>query len=118
MKYIRILLVIFLGAPTLSFAQQGPDLSYLTAAIGSVGEIVTKLIPLVIAIGLLVFIWSVIKFIANSHDAEARSAGLRQMGWGIVGLFLIVSVWGIVSLLANIVGITPVTALVLPTVPQ
>jgi hypothetical protein len=118
MTALRAILIVFLATPSLVRAQQGPDLSYLTAAIGSVGDIVTKLIPLVIAIGLLVFIWSVIKFIANSHDAEARSAGLRQMGWGIVGLFAIVSVWGIVSLLANIVGITPVTALVLPTIPQ
>lgn len=114
----RIILISFLALPLPTLAQQEPDLSYFTAAIGSVGEVVTNLIPLVIAIGLLVFIWSVIKFIGSSHDAEARSAGLRQMAWGIVGLFAIVSVWGLVGLLGQLVGIQPTTALVLPSVPQ
>ena len=115
---MRTILIVFLTSPMLVFGQQGPDFSYFTAAIGSVGEVVTSLIPLVIAIGLLVFIWSVIKFIGSSHDAEARSAGLRQMAWGIVGLFAIVSVWGLVGLLGELVGIQPTTAIVLPTVPQ
>jgi hypothetical protein len=120
MIYIRnIATPILLTAPTVvAGQQQGPDLSYITASVATANDLVANLIPLLVSFGLIVFIWSVIKFIGNSHDAEARSAGLRQMVWGIVGLFAIVSVWGLVGLLGQLVGIEPVTALVLPAVPQ
>ena len=118
MSYRHYISTVLLTAlPAVVFAQQGPDLSDITASVAALQEIIANLIPLLISLGLIAFIWSVIKFIGNSNDAEARGAGLRQMGWGIVGLFAIVSVWGLVSLLGQIVGVQQISALVLPTVP-
>ena len=103
--------------PVVGHAQSTPDLGYLVGAVAAVSDIVSSLIPLAVAIALIVFMWSVVKFIANAGDDEARKSGLRQMAWGIVGLFAIVSVWGIVSLLASMVGIDQTTAAVLPAIP-
>ena len=40
------------------------------------------------------------------------------MIWGVIALFIIVSVWGIVAFLANVFGVEGVRALPTPFVPN
>lgn len=66
--------------------------------------VLTGLITLSIAIALLVFIFGIVKFISHSGDEKATEAGKQLMIWGIIGLFVIVSVWGLVAILRELVG--------------
>lgn len=91
-------------APLFAFAQS-PDLTYLDDVVNAIGELVNQLIPIVIAIGLLFFIWGLVQFILASGDEGAKEVGKRRMVWGILALFVIVAVWGLVDLLAQIVGV-------------
>jgi len=90
--------------PVAAFAS-GPDLGYVDSAVSEVGELVVQLVPVVIAIGLLLFIWGLVQFIMASGDDEARAVGKRKIIWGIVALFVIVSVWGLVGLLNDLTGV-------------
>lgn len=65
-----------------------------------------SLIPLLIAIALIVFIWGVINYITSAGDQEKRAESIQYMTWGIIGLFVIVAVWGLVGVLARTFGIT------------
>ncbi len=58
------------------------------------------LVPLVFAISFVVFIWGVFSyFIASGDSDEKRENGKKLMLYGIVGFFLMVSVWGLVNIL-------------------
>jgi NADH:ubiquinone oxidoreductase subunit 2 (subunit N) len=58
------------------------------------------LVPLVFAIAFVVFIWGVFQyFIAAGENDEKRETGKKLMLYGIVGFFLMVSVWGLVNIL-------------------
>ncbi|MEK7510911.1 MAG: pilin [Patescibacteria group bacterium] len=60
------------------------------------------LIPLIFALALLAFIWGIFNFfIAGGADEEKREKGKSFMVWGLIGFFVMVSVWGIVNLLVN-----------------
>jgi len=63
--------------------------------------IVNPLIVLVIALALLYFLWGVTKYILHSGDAEKRTEGYQMMIYGIIALFVLVSVWALVEVLAN-----------------
>jgi len=106
-KYFTKISTAFLAltAPLVTFGQAGPDLAYLESAIDSIGSLVAQLIPIVIAIGLLFFIWGLVQFIAASGDEAAKEEGKRKMVWGILALFVIVAVWGLVGILADLTGI-------------
>jgi uncharacterized membrane protein len=65
-------------------------------------QILNPLIGLMIAFGVVVFLYGVIEFIAGSASDEKRSTGRRHMIWGIIGLFIAVSVFGLMNVLANI----------------
>lgn len=63
------------------------------------------LIPLVFAIALLVFIWGAFQFfILGGHDEEKQKAGKGLMFYAVIGFVLMVSIFGIVNLIANGLG--------------
>lgn len=58
-------------------------------------------IPIVAGIALLVFFWGLAQVIFKADDEDARIKGRQVMIWGIIALFVMVSVWGIVNLLIS-----------------
>lgn len=67
-----------------------------------------SVIPLLIALAVIVFIWGVLKFIMNAEDSTKREEGRNFIIWGLVGLFVMVSIWGIVNILNSTFGVSNV----------
>ena len=63
-----------------------------------------SLIPLMIAAAVLIFFWGIIKYIKAAGDATEKAASRSIMIWGIVALFVMVSVWGLVGILSGTLG--------------
>ncbi len=101
MKKLIIGALIF--SPIIASAQLGN----IQNIIESVRRIIDTLIPLVAALALLYFFWGLAKFILASDDEEARGKGKHIMIWGVVALFVIVSVWGLVRFIGDAIGIQP-----------
>ena len=94
--------------PVFVFAQVVVDNSdELKDYIGDViGFINTALIPAILAIAFLVFIWGIFQyFIAGASDEEKRESGRKLMLWGIIGFVVIIAIVGIVNLLAGATGL-------------
>ena len=62
---------------------------------------IVNLTPALAGLALLVFFWGVVKFIFNAGDEEKRREGKKFMLWGIIALFVMVSLWGIVTLIRS-----------------
>ncbi len=67
--------------------------------------IVNPLIFLMFAAALAVFLWGVIQFIGSSDSEEGRNTGKRHILWGIIGMFIMVSAFGIINIIVNTFGI-------------
>lgn len=64
-----------------------------------------KLIPFFASMAFLVFLIGVGRFIkASGNDAERKTAK-NFLIWGIIGLFILVCIWGIVSFFQKEIGI-------------
>jgi len=46
------------------------------------------------------FLWGVFEFIRDYDSPEARSTGARHMLWGVIGMFIMFSAFGIMNLIA------------------
>ncbi len=88
----------------------------ITDVICKVGNILNKIIPVVIVLGVLYFVWGVVSFVL-AGDEEAKTAGRDRMIWGIIGLVVIVGMWGLVRIVANTFNLDNSTRIELPTVP-
>ena len=67
--------------------------------------ILNPIIVLLFAVALLVFFWGIVKFIAKNSDTTAREEGKKTMIWGIVGMFIMVAVYGIIRIILATFGI-------------
>lgn len=64
-----------------------------------------NVIPLIITVAVISFIWGMIQMYINPNNEEAKKKGKMFAVWGIIGLFVIISVWGLVSLFSETFGI-------------
>lgn len=70
------------------------DVSYMFAYLFS-----GSLIPGLIGLALVFFLIGVVKFVASGDNEEKRTSGRNMMIFGIIVLFVMVSVWGLVSII-------------------
>lgn len=68
---------------------------------GIVMEILNKVVILLIALAVIFFLYGIVKFIKSADEEEGREKGKNIMFYGVIGLFVMVSVWGIVNILIN-----------------
>jgi len=52
-------------------------------------------------VGFLVFMWGMVEFIANPTDPTKKKKGTDHMMYGILGLLIMVSIWGIVGVVTK-----------------
>ena len=61
--------------------------------------ILNPLIALVFAIALAVFLWGVVQFIASQTADAGREEGKRKIIWGLFGMFIMISAYGLIGLI-------------------
>ena len=57
--------------------------------------------PLLVSLAVVGFIWGIIQYFLNPDNEEKRKAGKKFMFWGLISLFVIVSIWGLVGILTH-----------------
>lgn len=83
-----------------------PGLASTTEFVGRVNEVILfPLITLLTAIAFLVFIYGCFIYIANADNPSAREVGRGHILWGIVGMFIMLSAFGILMVAANTFGL-------------
>lgn len=64
--------------------------------------IINPIIGILFAAALLMFVWGVVRYMMNADDDNERKMGQQHMIWGLFGMFIMVSVFGIVDLIASV----------------
>jgi len=105
------------AAPLLAFAA-GINTGYLEGYKKSITDIInTILVPMLIAIAFLVFLWGIYYyFIKGAANEEDRAKGRVFTLYGIIGLVIIFSIWGIVEIFSSTLGLPAANAPAPPTI--
>ncbi len=94
--------IALLLAPALASAQ---TISGLLGLLATANDLINRLIPFIIALTVLVFLYGIFKFVISGGDSEARKEAQGYIIWGVVALFVMVSVWGLVNILVRSVNL-------------
>lgn len=108
----KVILAALAFAPAIASAQA---LGNIEGLLRSVGRLIDIALPIVVALALLAFFWGLVKFIFGGDDAKKEGQSL--MIWGLVALFIMVSVWGIIRFAGNALGVNQGETIVVPDVP-
>ena len=111
----KILAAVLL-ALTPSVALAAADVSYFDGLVKGIGGVFNSLIPVIIAIAVVYFLWGVLQFIGAGDDEESRKAGRSRMLNGILALFVMVALWGIIAFLAGVLDISLTGGAVSPNI--
>lgn len=96
-------------SPILAFAQS--DIGAQTGQSGSaitvlatIQRLINIIIPILIAAAVVYFIWGVLTYVISKEDG-LKEKGRNAMISSVIGLFVILSIWGLVALIGNTFGI-------------
>ena len=126
-KFIVSLGLFLASAPMLALAQVSTSGSTsvncnvgtggtLGGLLCKIGELLNAIIPVLIALGVVYFVWGVITYVVGG-DEEAKKKGRDKMIYGISGLVVIIGLWGLVSMVRNTFRLDNSTNIQLPTIP-
>ncbi len=95
----------------------GINTSYLQGYESSIVGIINGiLVPLLIAVAFIVFLWGVYNyFIAGAANPDKRQEGTQFVLYGVIGLVIIFSVWGLVQIFQGTLGLSAGTMPAYPT---
>jgi len=113
--------------PALAFAQGagntfvGCEGSFIAGTFQSIlcniASVLNTIIPILIVLGVVYFVWGVITYMIG-QDEEAKATGKNRIIYGIIGLVVIVAMWGLVRVVTNSFGLSQDTDVVhTPCVP-
>lgn len=64
-------------------------------------NVLNPLVGIIMALTLIYFLVGVVKYMQNVGDETKRKEGVSMMTYGVIALFVMVSVWGLVKVLQN-----------------
>ena len=67
--------------------------------------IVIPAVEILFLVALFVFVLGIFKLISNAGDPSARQEGIQTIIWSVVGMFIMVSVYGIIRFIAFTLGL-------------
>jgi len=96
----KLLYVVALLVPVAAFAQ--------TQTITDVNSLTTKIVGLLniaiyllTSLGVLFIIWNVVMYMIKGGEEGAQKKAAANVGWGVLGLAIILSIWGLVNILTG-----------------
>lgn len=73
----------------------------LQDALVTVRKGIDFVIPMLMALAILVFLWGIVKYIMASGDPAKEKAARSGILWGLMGVLVLVAFWGIIQIVAN-----------------
>jgi len=96
-KYILFLAAVLFPATTYA--------ADILSVIGKVREIIDLVVPIIITLAVIYFFWGLAQYIINTGSEEKRTEARNIMIYGIIILFVMLSVWGLVGVLGSTFGV-------------
>jgi hypothetical protein len=69
--------------------------------------IINPAILVVFTAGFLLFTYGLVVYMYNIREGKGHDDGVRHMLWGLAGMLIMISVYGIIGLISNTIGVDP-----------
>ncbi|MAZ67201.1 hypothetical protein CL652_00295 [bacterium] len=76
-----------------------------------VSSIIDPVVLLIFSAGVFLFTWGLVVFLLNLESSEKRQVGVKHMIWGILGVFVMATVFGIIDIITETFGLGDPTRL-------
>lgn len=107
-KSLTLLSVLAVSAtPLIALAQTIDKTKIQSYSQGIIDLINTVFVPVLLAIAFIVFVWGIYKyFILGAENESEKMDGRKFALWGIIGFVIIFSVWTLVGVVKDTLGLS------------
>ncbi|MEK9183501.1 MAG: pilin [Patescibacteria group bacterium] len=91
-----------IGLPT----QVTSDTTGIGKIFKDLGGVFNAIIPLLMVAATVFFLWGVLQFVTSGGDEDKRKEGRDHIIYGLIGLFIMVAVWGLVGAIQGTFNLT------------
>jgi hypothetical protein len=78
----------------------------LNSFVAMLQRLVNQLVPLALGLAVASLFFGIIMFMWKGQSGDEHDKWLKWMGMSIIGLFVMVSIWGLTNFLASILGVS------------
>lgn len=96
----------------------GGEITTFTGLLNRISTILNAIVPFLVGLGVFVIIYGIFGYIRHSAEEEKRIEARMFIVWGVVGVFMMLAIWGFVNILVNTFSLkrdAPVIKSVFPT---
>jgi len=101
-KLFPLVAIAGVAFPAVTFATDADAFSIL----GTIATFLSYVTPVLVTIAVIFFIWTVIKYTMTKDEAQKKKAKDNIVP-ALIGLFIMVAFWGILTVVSNTFGIGP-----------
>lgn len=86
-----------------------PSSSNAWGFLSTIQGLLNAVVPILISLGIVYLVWGIVQYMIGDSE-EAKTKGKERVIFGLVGLAIIISVWGLVSIITktfNLQGSAP-----------
>lgn len=73
----------------------------VSGLVGNLVNVIAALVSLAIAVGVLYFMWGLVRYLLAYGDEKARRESVQTITNGLIALFVMVTVWALVELISR-----------------
>lgn len=96
--------------PTIPLTPPGSSGPTVYSILGDVYYIFTLVVPIIMLLALIYFFYGLAKYILSASSEDSKTEGRNIMIYGVIALFVMASVWGLVTFLQDTFGVNEGTA--------
>jgi len=104
-KIAKFIPVVVAAVPVLVFAAVTPESSILSTFILTLSSIISGVVPLLMGVVGIFFLYNLIQFIISAGDEGKRENARMMMIYSVIGMFVMATIWGLVEALKDFLGI-------------
>jgi len=93
------------STPPVGGGSSGSGSGALNQLVGKIVGILNSLITLLFALATVYFFWGIVQLIAGAGEPKAIETGKLHILWGIIGMTIMLSAWGISRMVQNFLGV-------------
>jgi hypothetical protein len=101
---LALILTLAALVPLVAFADHCGGERGLGGILCRLNEVLGAILPFLVALGIIFFVWGVVQYVIGDSD-EAKKKGRDRIIYGLIGLAVIISIWGLVFVLVDTLGL-------------
>ena len=86
----------------------------IESVITRIAVALNRIIPFLLLLGTVIFLWGIVKYITAGGDEQKTKDARNLMVYGVMGLAVMIAVWGFVYLLLDFVFDNPNPVPIIP----